>query len=69
MTLTAFHVEPYGLFDTIIVFHGRDEDGKVFRFAVDHRPAREVRRVIEGEGGELDCYVEDWQILGEVVAP
>lgn len=51
MTLTLEAVEPFGLFDTIITFTGRDEDGVLHRFGVDHRPARDLRYVLEAR----DC--------------
>lgn len=63
-TLRTIEVHPFGIFDTIITFTGEDlETGVRRRFAVDHRPAREIRAALErGEQPLVD--VPGYLLLG-----
>lgn len=55
-------VLPFEMFDTVIVFVGYDVNGLDVRIAVDHRPARELRRAIL-LGSTPEVEVEDWQVI------
>jgi hypothetical protein len=47
---------------TIVVFEGRlQADGRKVFFGVDHRIAEGLDNLLAD--GEVDCYVEDWQLL------
>lgn len=62
-TITITGVLPYGMFDTIIVFEGVDVNGLGVRIGVDHRPARELIKVLD-HGNEAEVAVEPWQVIG-----
>lgn len=52
-----------GMFDTVVRFHGLDEEGGEVTFGVDHRPARDLAEAVaRGEDPIVD--LEPWQILG-----
>lgn len=55
-------VLPYGPFSTVITFEGGDENGNDVLVAVDHRPARDLLRILEIDG-DVEVEVEGWQIL------
>lgn len=58
-------VQPFGLFDTVLVFAGHT-DSEDLLFAVDHRPARQLREYLAEQdelGGEASVEIEPWQVL------
>lgn len=62
---TITSVQPFGLFDTIILFRavGRDTSGrfKSVVIAVDHRPARAIREAL-AHGERPLVHAEEWQV-------
>lgn len=63
MIVEVDKVLPFGMFSTIIVFEGIDEEtGERIRFGMDHRPAREVRQAV-AEGYPVRCAVPDYMVL------
>lgn len=51
---------------TIVVLEGVDEEGRVFHFAADHRPAQDILNALSDPETESEVLVdvEEWQILG-----
>lgn len=56
-----------GVFDTIVEFHGVDEDGTEVTIGVDHRVAQDLAQAVNAhrvDGEEPpQAQVEDWQII------
>ena len=64
MIVEVDKVLPFGMFDTIIVFEGTDEEtGDRIRFGADHRPAREIREALD-QGMSPRCDVPDYMVVG-----
>lgn len=62
MTVTVSSDRPIVSYQgSIVIFRGQLDDREV-RFAVDHRMAQDLLETVV-EAGELDCDVEDWQIV------
>lgn len=50
---------------SVVLFRGLTDDGAAVVFAADHRPAQAiVNALIEGDGDDVVCFVEPWQIVG-----
>ena len=71
--VTITGVRPFGLFDSIIVFDGLDENGLAVTLAVDHRLARAVREALyqalefpdqDDLISGVEVMVEPWQVIG-----
>jgi len=53
--------------DSIITASGLDGYGNRVTFGGDHRPMLALAEMVE-EQGEVECYVESWQVLSVVKA-
>jgi hypothetical protein len=50
---------------SVIVLEGVDDDGDVYWFACDRRPALDIIHALQsGYETEIDVFVEPWQIVG-----